>query len=75
MYANSEDFQVLAVTAMVSSFAAEWNDPNMELHHEWKVMPRNTPPIQARHFYDLRRLTTYIKRVLQRLPREKRLSA
>ena len=39
MYANSEDFQVLAITTMVSSFVAEWNDPNMKLHHEWKVMP------------------------------------
>lgn len=27
MYANSEDFQVLAITTMVSSFVAEWNDP------------------------------------------------
>lgn len=26
MYANSEDFQVLAITTMVSSFVAEWND-------------------------------------------------
>lgn len=24
MYANSEDFQVLAITTMVSSFVAEW---------------------------------------------------
>ena len=39
MYANSEDFQVLAITTMVSSFVAEWNDPNMKLHHEWKVVP------------------------------------
>ena len=33
MYANSEDFQVLAITTMVSSFVAEWNDQNMKLHH------------------------------------------
>lgn len=26
MYANSEDFQILAITTMVSSFVAEWND-------------------------------------------------
>ena len=39
MYANSEDFQVLAITTMVSSFAAEWNDRNMKLHHEWKAIP------------------------------------
>ena len=39
MYANSEDFQVLAITTMVSSFVAEWNDQNMKLHHEWRVMP------------------------------------
>ena len=39
MYANSEDFQVLAITTMVSSFVAEWNDPNMKLHHEWMVVP------------------------------------
>ena len=30
MYANSEDFQVLAITTMVSSFVAEWNDRNMK---------------------------------------------
>ena len=41
MYANSEDFQVLAITTMVSSFVAEWNDRNMKLHHEWKVMRLN----------------------------------
>ena len=34
MYANSEDFQVLAITTMVSSFVAEWNDQNMKLHHK-----------------------------------------
>ena len=34
MYANSEDFQVLAITTMVSSFVAEWNDRNMKLHHK-----------------------------------------
>ena len=34
MYANSEDFQVLAITTMVSSFVAEWNDSNMKLHHK-----------------------------------------
>lgn len=39
MYANSEDFQVLAISMIVSSFVAEWNDQNMKLHHEWKVMP------------------------------------
>ena len=39
MYANSEDFQVLAITTMVSSFVAEWNDRNMKLQHEWRVMP------------------------------------
>ena len=39
MHANSEDFQVLAITTMVSSFVAEWNDLNIELHHEWKSMP------------------------------------
>ena len=38
-FPDSEDFQVLAITTMVSSFVAEWNDPNMKLHHEWKVMP------------------------------------
>lgn len=42
MYANSEDFQVLAITTMVSSFVAEWNDRSMKLYHEWKVMP--SPP-------------------------------
>ena len=26
MYANSEDFQVLAISTMVSLFGAEWND-------------------------------------------------
>jgi len=26
MYANSEDFQVLAISTMVSAFVAEWND-------------------------------------------------
>ena len=26
MYANSEDFQVLAIITMVSSFVAEWYD-------------------------------------------------
>ena len=26
MYANSEDFQVLAITTMVSAFVAEWYD-------------------------------------------------
>ncbi len=26
MYANSEDFQVLAIKMMVSSFVAKWND-------------------------------------------------
>ena len=31
MYANSEDFQVLAITTMVSSFVAEWNDQTMKI--------------------------------------------
>ena len=31
MYANSEDFQVLAITTMVSSFVAKWNDQNMKM--------------------------------------------
>ena len=31
MYANSEDFQVLAITTMVSSFVAEWNDHTMQM--------------------------------------------
>ena len=31
MYANSEDFQVLAITTMVSSFVAEWNDQKYEI--------------------------------------------
>ncbi len=31
MYANSEDFQVLAITTMVSSFVAKWNDPSTSL--------------------------------------------
>ena len=30
MYANSEGFQVLAITTMVSSFVAEWNDRSMK---------------------------------------------
>ena len=34
MYANSEDFQVLAITTMVSSFVAEWDNQNMKLHHK-----------------------------------------
>ena len=34
MYTNSVDFQILAITTMVSSFVAEWNDQNMKLHHE-----------------------------------------
>ena len=34
MYANSEDFQVLAITTMVSSFVAEWYDRSVEQHHE-----------------------------------------
>ena len=46
MYANSEDFQVLAITTMVSSFLAEWNDRSMKLYHEWKVMP--SPPLSMR---------------------------
>ena len=41
MYANSEDFQVLAITTMVSSFVAEWNDRSMKLYHEWSVTPFN----------------------------------
>ena len=47
MYANSEDFQVLAITTMVSSFVAEWNDPNMKLHHEWKVVPSRPLSIRS----------------------------
>ena len=31
MYANSEAFQVLAITTMVSSFVAEWNDQTMKI--------------------------------------------
>lgn len=31
MYANSEDFQVLAITTMVSSFVTEWNDQTMKI--------------------------------------------
>ena len=38
MYANSEDFQVLAITTMVSSFVAEWYGRSAERHHEWRVM-------------------------------------
>ena len=34
MYANSEDFQVLAITTMVSSFVAEWYGRGAERHHE-----------------------------------------
>ena len=34
MYANSEDFQVLAITTMVSSFGAEWYGRSAERHHE-----------------------------------------
>ena len=48
MYANSEDFQVLAITTMVSSFVAEWNDPNMKLHHEWKVVPSRPLSMRSR---------------------------
>ena len=33
-YANSEDFQVLAITTMVSSFVAEWYGRSAERHHE-----------------------------------------
>ena len=47
IYANSEDFQVLAITTMVSSFVAEWNDRNMKLHHEWKVMPSRPLPVRS----------------------------
>ena len=36
MYANSEDFQVLAITTMVSSFVAEWNDRGMKLQSDTK---------------------------------------
>jgi len=31
MYANNEDFQILAITTMVSSFVAEWNDHTMQM--------------------------------------------
>ena len=31
MYANSEDFQVLSISMMVSSFVAEWNDHTMQM--------------------------------------------
>ena len=48
MYANSEDFQVLAITTMVSSFVVEWNDPNMKLHHEWKVVPLRPLSMRSR---------------------------
>ena len=41
IYANSEDFQILAITTMVSSFVAEWNDRSMKLYHEWSVTPFN----------------------------------
>ena len=36
MYANSEDFQVLAITTMVSSFVAEWNDRGVKLQSDMK---------------------------------------
>ena len=36
MYANSEDFQVLAITMMVSSFVAEWNDHTMQMRGDAK---------------------------------------
>ena len=39
MYANSEDFQVLAISTMVSSFVAEWNDYTMQMGGDAK--PRN----------------------------------
>ena len=35
---DSEDFQVLAITTMVSSFVAEWYDRSAERHHEGRVM-------------------------------------
>ena len=47
MYANSEDFQVLAITTMVSSFVAEWNDRDMKLHHGWRVMPSLPPSMRS----------------------------
>ena len=46
IHQDSEDFQVLAITTMVSSFVAEWNDRSMKLYHEWKVMP--SPPLSMR---------------------------
>ena len=36
MYANSEDFQVLAITTMVSSFVAEWYDHTMQMRGDAK---------------------------------------
>ena len=39
LHANSEDFQILAITTLVSSFVAEWNDQNMKFYHEWSMMP------------------------------------
>ena len=36
MYANSEDFQVLAITTMVSTFVAEWNDHTMQMSGDAK---------------------------------------
>ena len=39
MYANSEDFQVLAISTMVSLFGAEWNDYTMQMGGDAK--PRN----------------------------------
>lgn len=39
MYADSEDFQVLAITTMVSSFVAEWNDLIVKLQP--RVAPKN----------------------------------
>ena len=48
IHQDSEDFQVLAITTMVSSFVAEWNDPNMKLHHEWKVVPSRPLSMRSR---------------------------
>lgn len=31
MLKDSEDFQVLAITTMVSSFVAEWNDHSLKI--------------------------------------------
>lgn len=46
MYANSEDFQVLAITTMVSSFVAEW-------YGEVRSGIMNAKNVDRRYFYFL----------------------